>query len=428
MRPRNLSSRSRPSLSHGNFKRGLLLLVIAANVAAWFICTAFAASRSGATPSPTPTPSPSPPVIEFLAVPAQELVNRNEQVEVSVVMSNKSDKAVQLLDISVAGKNTSGQDEPFTGHIAINSELKPFTSDSRNFPITATNSAPFKQHKLVLLLRYSWNAGIQPVTSMQTATIPLTLQRPFEDEAKGFPGGTAAFLYFLLPIIPALLSYQLVERYRKGEGWRMPTFSSDQIVPAFFLAVILSFVIVAVGKSKGGINYSNWVVFASVIGISLAVGATIPFVRLLGDIYQNRTWGFKDNDLGPAYLRKVLLSPWTPSKFEWVTGKIGRVTWQGILLEQPSGAKVLGATVQITRGQGMTEAVWNTTKEELFAGAEIRDRQRLVAMVEAGELSVLVYQPIERGSQALDNFVAVGQVKGFQQSEIVVRNLFRPLT
>ena len=110
---------------------------------------------------------------------------------------------------------------------------------------------------------------------------------------KVFPGGTAAFLYFLLPIIPALLSYQLVERYRKGEGWHMPAFSSEQIVPAFFLAVVLSFLIVAVAKSKGGINYSNPVVFASVLGISLVVGAIIPFIRLLGDLYQSKTWGLK---------------------------------------------------------------------------------------------------------------------------------------
>jgi hypothetical protein len=202
-------------------------------------------------------------------------------VEVSILISSKSDKAVQLLDLSVAGKNPSAQDAPFTGNLAINSELKPFTSDSRNLTITATKHAPFTQNKLLLMLRYSWHAGTEPVTSMQSATITVNVQRPFEDEAKGFPGGTAAFLYFLLPIIPALLSYQLVERYRKGEGWRIPTFSSDQIVPAFFLAVVLSFVIVAVGKRRGGIDYSNSKVFASVLGISLGVGAFIPFVKLL---------------------------------------------------------------------------------------------------------------------------------------------------
>jgi hypothetical protein len=397
-------------------------------IAGWSTCAAFAASGSRATPSPSPTPAPSPPVVEFLAVPDRELVNRNEQVEVSILISSKSDKAVQLLDLSVAGKNPSAQDAPFTGNLAINSELKPFTSDSRNLTITATKHAPFTQNKLLLMLRYSWHAGTEPVTSMQSATITVNVQRPLEDEAKGFPGGTAAFLYFLLPIIPALLSYQLVERYRKGEGWRIPTFSSDQIVPAFFLAVVLSFVIVAVGKRRGGIDYSNSKVFASVLGISLGVGAFIPFVKLLIDIYKNRTWGFKGNEGGAEYLRKVLLSPWTTPKFEWVTGKIGRVTWQGLLLEQPSGAKVLGATVQIFPGEGMDDESWNRVKEELFDGEVVRDRQRLVDMVKARQLSVGVYQPIERGSEALPEFVAVGQVKGFQQSDIEVRNLFRPLT
>jgi hypothetical protein len=405
---------------------GLWRLVIVIGVAGWSIGAVFAASGSRASPSPTP--APSPPVIELLAVPNHEVVKRKEHVEVSLLISNKSDKPVQVLDVSLAGNNTAGQDAPFTGSLAINSEVKPFTSEPRVLTITTTDNAPFTQSKLLLLLRYSWNAGKEPVTSTQTATVAITVQRPFEEEAQGFPGGTAAFLYFLLPIIPALLSYQLLERYRKGEGWKVPTFSSDQIVPAFLLAVVLSFVIVAVGKSKGGINYSNPKVFASVLGISLAVGALLPIGKLLRDNYRNQTWGFTDNDSGPDYLRKALLSPWTPPKFEWVTGKVGRVTWQGILLEQPSGAKVLGATVQIFPGEGMNDERYNTLKEELFDGEVIRNRQRLVDVVTAGELLVGVYQPIERGSNALPNFVAVGQVKGFQQSDIEVRNLFRPLT
>lgn len=409
---------------------GLWRLVIMMGVAGWSISAVFAASGSRATPSPSPspTPSPSPPVVELLAVPNHEVVKRTEPVEVSLLISNKSDKPVQILDVSLAGNNTAGQDAPFKGSLAINSDVKPFTSEPRVLTITTTDNAPFTQSKLLLLLRYSWNSGNERVTSTQTATVAITVQRPFEEEAQGFPGGTAAFLYFLLPIIPALLSYQLLERYRKGEGWRVPTFSSEQIVPAFLLAVVLSFVIVAVGKSKGGINYSNPKVFALVLGISLAVGAIIPFVRLLVDNYQNRTWGFTDNDLDAVYLRKALLSPWTPAKFEWVTGKVGRVTWQGILLEQPSGAKVLGATLQITRPEGMDDESWDRLKAELFDGEVIRNRQRLVEAVEAGNANVFVYQPIERGSEALQNFVAVGQVKGFQQSDIEVRNLFRPLT
>jgi hypothetical protein len=76
----------------------------------------------------------------------------------------------------------------------------------------------------------------------------------------------------------------------------------------------------------------------------------------------------------------------------------------------------------------MDDESWNRVKEELFDGEVVRDRQRLVDMVKARQLSVGVYQPIERGSEALPEFVAVGQVKGFQQSDIEVRNLFRPLT
>ena len=84
--------------------------------------------------------------------------------------------------------------------------------------------------------------------------------------------------------------------------------------------------------------------------------------------------------------------------------------------------------MQITRRKGMDDESWDRLKAELFDGEVIRDRQRLVEAVEAGDANVLVYQPIERGSKALPNFVVVGQVKGFQQSDIEVRNLFRPLT
>src|SRR6185369_13615031 len=102
MRPRNVSSRSRLSISHGAF-----MLLIAIGVAGWS-SAGFAASGSRGAPSPSPTPSP--PAIEFLAVPNHEILNRTEQAEVSVLISNKSDKPVQVLDVSLAGKNTTGQD------------------------------------------------------------------------------------------------------------------------------------------------------------------------------------------------------------------------------------------------------------------------------------------------------------------------------
>src|SRR5262249_55529838 len=147
----------------------------------------------------------------------------------------------------------------------------------------------------------------------QTATITIEVRRPFEEEAKGFPGGTAAFLYLLLPVIPALMSYQFIERWRKGEGLHMPTFSAEQIVTAFLLAVILSFMILWVANSDAGINYSNPLVFVSVLIISLFVGAIVPLVRAARDAWLSKTWGFKDNDSAAEYVRKALLSPWSPA-------------------------------------------------------------------------------------------------------------------
>ena len=403
------------------------MLLIAIGVAGWS-SAGFAASGSRGAPSSSPSPTPSPPAIEFLAVPNHEILNRTEQAEVSVLISNKSDKPVQVLDVSLAGKNTTGQDAHFTGNLAINSELKPFTSESRNLTITATEKAPFTQTKLLLLLRYSWNAGNERVTSMQTATVPITVQRPFEEEAKGFPGGTAAFLYFLLPVIPALLSYQLIERYRKGEGWSLPTFNAEHIVPAFFLSIILSFVILYVARTKNGFDYSSPRLFALVLAVSAGAGAVVPFVRLLHDRWLSRTWGFKDNEGEAEYLRKALLSPWSPAEFSWATGKVGKITWQGILLEQPGGAKVLGAAVQITRSETVDDAFWENAQKELFDGEVIRNRQRLVEMVASRQLKVVLNEPIMEGKRVVKAYVVVGQVKGFQQTNSDVKNLLRPLT
>ena len=395
------------------------LMLITACVFIWSGCIALAGPRSAAAASPVPTPSP--PVIDFLAVPNHDVVEREKEVVVFLLISNKSDQSVQLLDVALAGPS-------FTGGTAINAELKPFASRQDNLTITANNDAEFIQNRLLLTLRYSWKIDGQPVTSTQAATIPLLVQRHFEEEAKGLPGGTAAFLYLLLPVIPALLSYQLVERWRKGEGLRLPTFGAEQIVPAFFLAVVLSFVILWIAKNKAGLDYANPLIFAEVLAISLAAGAIIPTFKLFRDWLQFKTWGFSDNESAPSYLRKALLSPWSPAEFSWATGNVRKVTWQGILLEQPGGAKVLGAVVQISRSDKVDEQFWVNAQRELFDGDMIRDRKRLVEMVEADELTVKVLDPVLEGSRSVKAYVAVGQVKGFQQTNIEVRNLLRPLT
>jgi hypothetical protein len=409
-----------------NLRLRMLVLFIRWSLVLWLSTLAlcfsavliqYPAAAPRPAPSATPTPTPSPPVIEFQAVADREVVERGKQINVFIFVTNKSDKAVKLSEVTVS----SGA---FTATpLKINSELKPFQSHPDNLSIEAKTDAPFIQNKLFLQLTYTWNVGAQLVTSAQTATMAVTVRRQFDEEARGFPGGTAAFLYLLLPVIPALLSYQLIERWRKGEGWHLPTFGSEQIVPAFLLAVVLSFVIL-----WAGINYSNPVVFVVVLLISFLVGAVVPLKRSASDARVSRTWGFKDNDCAACYVRKALLSDWSPAEFSWATGRVGRVAWQGILLEQPGGAKVLGAALQVSRSNSIDDARWAALQINFFDGNRILNRAELVQLIESGELTVSVLDPIVEGQRTLNAFVAVGQVKGFQQTNIDVKNLLRPLT
>lgn len=370
-----------------------------------------------------PTPTPSPPVVELQAVPSRESVERGEEVTIFLFASNKSDATLKNLSVDGAGdafEIVPPAPTPPPAAAAPPAEIQPFGSSPGKLVIKPRDGAGFTTHKYLLTLNYTWDAGGRAISSAQRTAIAVQVRRRFEEEAKGFPGGTAAFLYLLLPIIPLLLSYQLVEGLRTGKGARLPTFSTEHIVPAFFLAVILNLLVLLAAKREGGLDYSNPRVFMSVLFGSFVAGALFPFGHWMWNLCQSRRWGFKNTDSLNDYLRKALLSPRAPAQYTWATGTVGGEEWQGILLEQPNGVKLLGARVEVVpQAEDETQrgVIWDElTTSVLAEDGTLHDRQRLVKMVEEGKLRVDFFAKITRGGAA-QNFVAViDEVKDFQRT------------
>jgi hypothetical protein len=387
------------------FRFSLITAVLA--VLFWSLAGPVVSSKS-ASPAASPTPAPSPPVIEFQAVPDREVTERDEKVATFVIITNKSDKSVNVID--VIGSSKAFTVEP----LKINAALKSFESLQKELTIAANNDATFTPHKVSLLMQYSWDAGGQQVTSAQSTTISMEVRRRFEEEAKGFPGGTAAFLYLLLPILPALLSYQLIDRLRKDKKLQMPSFSTDQLVPAFFLAVVFSFLVVLVAKSDHEINYSEPRVFLSVLAISVAAGAAIPGIHALIDYARYLIWGFKDNDSGEVYLHRALTSRRSPDKFVWATGRVGEEKWEGMLFEQPGGKPVLGATVRVTRAKDVSSSDWAKMKSQIFDDENrLLDAAYLEQMLRTKRVTVATLDKVKRGDDPHPGFVVVKEIEGF---------------
>jgi len=407
------------------FPANYRLVIVAIGIGALTIALSLPV-RAKKSDQPKPSATPTEPLIEFQAVPEREVVEREKTAIIFLFISNKSDKVIKVFDVGV---NTPYQGQSFevisrpTTNIAL--ELQPFEGRRENLIVKSTGNAEFATHKLLVTIRYWWSDAGRQFTSAQSVTSSMVVQRQFEEEAKGFPGGTAAFLYLLLPILPALLSYQFIDRWRKGEGLQLPTFSPEHIVPAFFLAIVLSLIILGFARSESGINYADPWVFVEVLTLSLIGGALVPSGRFLWDSWRRVKWGFKDDELADSYVRKALLSPWSPAEFEWVTGKVGDFIWKGVLLEQPGEVKVLGATLQISRSDKLDDNGWEAAQALFDENGAILDRRLVVEMVEDGRLTLSMNQPIRAGSRSLPNCVAVKPIKGFQQTNSEAVNLLQ---
>jgi hypothetical protein len=369
-------------------------------------------SKAVAVPVPSPTPQPSPPTIEFEAVTARERTQPGEEIPISLFVSNKSPIAVTDLKLNFAHNSFVIAEQPL-----LPGSLAPFDSVTATTAIKSKDDARYETHKLLLTLEYNWKSNGTEFTSAQPATATVVVQRRFEEETKGFPGGTAAFFYLLLPIIPAILSYQFVDGLRKGEGPKLPSFSAEYIVPAFFAAVVLSLAMLFAFKLNAGLNYSNPLVFTSVLFGSFAIGCVVPLFRWRHENNLKKLWGFTNTETLETYLRKALLAPWSPREFTWATGKVDRDEWSGIVLKQPNGVTVLGAVLQVSTVKRVSDDEWNLfLKDVISADGLVKDRLRLVQMVEAKELQLDFDTRITHAGNNIGEVVVIEEVKNWKRA------------
>lgn len=360
----------------------------------------------------SPTPQPTPPTIEFQVLTARERAERDEKIPISLFISNKSPITTTDLKLNFAHNSFETVEQP-----ALPSSLAPFDSVTAATVIKPQNDAGYETHKLLFTLEYKWKASDKEFRSAQSATSAVLVQRQFEEETKGFPGGTAAFFYLLLPIIPAILSYQFCDGLRRGEGPKLPSFGAEYVVPAFFAAVVLSLLMLFAFRLDSGLNYSNPLVFIGVLFASLLIGSVVPLARWKHENKLKAVWGFNNTDTPEAYLRKALLAPWSPREFTWATGRVDRDEWAGIVLKQPNGVSVLGAKLQVSPTKPLSVDDWNLFLQEVISRSGIvLDRARLVQMVEAKELKFEFHTRITHAGNPVDHVVVIDEVKNWKRA------------
>ena len=237
---------------------------------------------------------------------------------------------------------------------------------------------------MVFVLHYNWNALGVAHTSTQSATLTIQVNRQFEAEAKGLPGGTAALLYLILPVMTILLAYEFVDSLRKGQV-RFPEFKSEYIASAFVLAIVLNFMLIYKWQQDQSFLYATPRRFALSLAVLAAVGALIPSTRWLIQGWNWCLYAFRNTDSKEKYLKKVLHQSPT-GDVTWTKAKIDGVDWEGALLEQPNGTRILGACLQISaKGDKLTP---DELKKAVDDKGTISDCKRLRRFLEDGSVSL----------------------------------------
>lgn len=347
-----------------------------------------AESKSGDAPAKV-----SPPDVSFKVVATRDTVNRGDSLGVVFSVANHSEIPLDNLQITTLPKNsTITFSQPALQRVAA------FGSESAETNGKVSGKADFETLHVVFVLQYDWNASRVTYTSTQTATLNIRVNRQFEEEAKGLPGGTAALLYLILPVITILLAYEFVDSLRKGQV-RFPEFKSEYIASAFVLAIALNFVLIYKWQQDQSFLYATPRRFALSLAALAALGALIPFIRWLIQGWNWCLYTFRKTDSKEKYLKKVL--HWSPTgDVTWTKAKIDGVDWEGALLEQPNGTKILGACLQISAKAG------KLTPDELKAivdkTGKIDDLKRLRKSLDEGKIDLAFEDAIKESNQNTD--------------------------
>jgi len=384
------------------------------------VCCAFAVLHADASAAKDKQPDPAQPTLDFQVMSGKDTFNRGDKLTVLVFVLNKSKtelKGVKVRLINSGLISPANPNEPLSLSPALGS-VPPFGSGTATALLTVDENAEFVQHKLLFALDYQWQSANKKFSSSQSATLNVLVKRHFEDEAKGLPGGTAALLYLILPVIPAILAYEFLDSGRKKQGWKIPQFKPEYILPSFLLAVILAFFLLAAVKLDISVAYSNPGIFVAVMVASALLGLCIPAVRWG---VQQRRWkkqAFKSDDALDQYLIKVLSKYKNESNLPWATGTVNGKDWKGLELEQPDGTKVLGASLQVSPTGSNT---FEELKEVVGTDGTIKNREKLIQWVRDKSVTLDYKDKINRGGELLKNVVA-GKGEGlvsFQSTQSV---------
>lgn len=333
-----------------------------------------------------------------------------EALPIALSVANASDRELRDLqlvlvsgDFELASPQPRLPDLPafgtFLGRIAIRGR---------------SDAPPYGRHDVVLAVRYRWEDGDRQYTSAQIAKLAIEVNRPFEAEAKGLPGGTAALFHLLLPVFPAFFAYQFVDRLRRGQGIRVPVFGSEYVLPSFFIGLLVHSLLLHGSR-------------AEVLAAAAVVGALWPTIRWIWETLLRWLWELRDDDAPRVYLRKALLSPYGPRRSLMVTGKAGSETWSGVLLAQPDGRPALGSRYQVSASDPARAEEAKDLVEAINTGARWArwNRWRLVWGVRSKSLALQPLQYVKRGEESHPGIVATDELVGFElqraaKTEIVV--------
>lgn len=283
---------------------------------------------------------PTLPEIELRAVAESEGVHSQRPVILWLFVSNKSTVTIEELSLE-------SPSEAFDVELPPLPEAVPaFGASWFAVPIVPKEGTAFGKHQVPFVLRYRWANAAVRASSAQTVSVTIDVRRWFDEESKGLPGGTAALFTLLFPVIPAFLAFQFVDRLRRKEGLRVPTFGTEFVAPAFLIAILINSWALIGDRELIEIRENPF----KIVVLSLFLGALWPSLRWSWDLLMEKLWAFSyDERVGLSYVRKALLSPWVPRPLTWITGSLGEdgEDVAGLLLRQPDGSLALGSLVQV---------------------------------------------------------------------------------
>jgi len=361
-----------------------------------------------------------PALVELSLVPETDGMEPKARVALYAFVTNKSSAELSALSLNAL----PGRFE-VVGETRLASSLAPFESTNTRFRLQLRpgEEVHFGKYQVPLVLRYHWKApppkhqagtpAVLEGNSAQQAAVTVEVQAPYSAVASGLPGGTGPLFWLLLPVIPAFLAFQLVQGLRKRQGPQIPTFSADNVLPAFFIAILVN--TLPFWSSTLAELSTGWLLAGSAM-----LGALWPLCLWIRDEVRWRRWGFRDQDEALSYFRKALLSRWVSRPPVWATGKMGDAQWEGLILGQPGGGLVLGSQLQVSPvNQDPTE---RKRIENLVSKANLgkrRDRRQLVRELDAKNITLTPSLVPKLGTAQSKSLAVTGAVlQGFTMESV----------